>query len=427
VITFFELMQLTPMKVRPFMIKQFLLLFTVFSLPGILAAQIGKEFTDLHLNGPVERITTYRFSETEQATDGTYVGIGYPMKSIVTYKDGFPSLFEYEMHWGDAGEYSQNSKSEVDWQEGKIMQVRQYSDTESRGGRLFKSYMPLYHNGQIVAENILYDKNELRASLVYGYHPAPEGVTIIDMTMYKPETEGSQGHYYFEYDKWGTRVHVESVGQDTGLFTQRVRMEGDSIFEAVSIASSRRNRGTKDTATMRTTIRYDEYENPIYNLVEIEKKSGDPEPAIRMLMISEYDYTGSSHSVEEPITIEQFKGRWVSKKHDIALTLGGVLQDATAGIFSTASLTGDALDIGLTIEEDRIEEDRIADAGDAWIIALTKSGIGEWEYDAATQTITFQQRDHIIAKVQVSLDLFSLLLSPAGNQRNANELLLRKG
>jgi hypothetical protein len=393
----------------------------------LLAAQIGKEFADLQHNGPVKRVVTYSFNETEQTAKGDYVGIGYPAKIITTYKDGFPSLLEYELSWGEDGEYSHRSKSEIDWREGRIVQVRQYSDAESRGGRLSKRYLPLYRDGQIVAENILYNKNELRASIVYEYPPAPEGVNIIDMTMYKPDTDGPQGHYYFEYDKWGARVHIESVGKDTGLISRRIKMEGDSIFESLNIVSSRRNRGGKDTATLHTTVRYDEYKNPIYTLMNIEKISGEPEPAVRMLMISEYDYTGSSHSEEKPVTIEQLKGRWVSEKHDIALTLGGVLKDATAGIFSIASLAGDALDIGLTIEEDRIEEDRIADAGDAWIIALAKSGIGEWEYDAATQTITFRQRDHIIVKVQVSLDLFSLLLSPAGNQQNANDLLLRKG
>lgn len=409
--------------------KQLFSSLVLLLLTQLLAAQIGKEYANLKHNGQLERIITYNFDETEQTEDGTYVGVGYPTKIITTYKDGYPSLLEYELRWGKSGEYSRSSKSEIDWKDGLIMEVREYSDTESRGGSLFKRYLPLYHEGEIVAENILYGKNELRASLVYAHPPAPEGVTIVDMTMYKPDMDGPQGHYYIEEDKWGMRIHIESVGKDTGRYQRRIQMVGDSIFESLNIASSRRNRGSKDTALVRSTMRYDAYENPTYVLTEIEKKSGEPAPIYRMLTISEYDYVGDEKSTDRPLTVDALKRKWVNKEHDLALNIGRDPNNPNRGIYSISSLTGDdELDVGIMIDEDdRIIEDRVMESGDAWIIALVESGIGEWIYEADTQTLTFQQRDHLVAQVKVSMDLFSLLLSPIGNHRLRNDLLLRKG
>jgi len=399
-----------------------IVLFIIILFSSLAKAQIGKDFAQLEYNGPVKRVVNYQFTETEQNAADEYIGIGYPSKTTITYKDDFPALLEYEMRWGDNGEYGNDSKIEIDWQDGNIMQVRHYSDTESRGGRLFKSYQPLYRSGQMVVENILYPKNELRASVVYEYPPTEEdGLKILDMTMYKPDEDGPQGHFYFEYDQWGKRTHIESVGQDTGMFSQRIRMEGDSIFETINIVSSRRTRGAKDTAIIRTTRRYDEYKNTIWQLMEIEKLSGEPEPSVYMLMVTEFDYEGEESSHQQVFSIDQIIGRWINNNHDLSLTLSLSPNSQTAGIFSTGTINQDALDIMI---ESEIEEDRIADAGDSWIIALTKSEIGEWEYDPNTQMITFRQRDHIIAKVKLSVDLFSLSLKPEKEWENT--LLLQK-
>lgn len=402
--------------------RSILILSFCLSIPLFINAQIGKEFAQLEFNGPVKRVITYQFTETEQNANGEYIGIGYPSKTTITYKDDFPALLEYEMRWGNHSEYGLDSKTEIDWQDGNIMQVRHYSDTESRGGRLFKSYQPLYRNGQLIAENILYPENELRASIVYEYPISEEdGLRTLDMTMYKPEKKEPQGHYYFEYDQWGKRTHIESVGRDTGIFSQRIRMEGDSIFETINIVSNRQTRGAKDTAIIRTTRRYDEYKNTTWQLMEIEKISGTPEPSVYMLMITEFEYEGEESSEQKAFTIDQILGRWVNNKHDISLKFSLSPNSQSAGIFSTGTRSKDALDIEI---EPEIEEDRIADAGDAWIIALAKSEIGEWEYDQATQMITFRQRDHIIAKVKLDVDLFSLSLTPTDDWGNA--LLLQK-
>ncbi|MEL7222559.1 MAG: hypothetical protein AAGJ93_14650, partial [Bacteroidota bacterium] len=399
-----------------------IILSIILLFSSLAKAQIGKDFGQFEYNGPIKRVVNYQFTETEQNAAGEYIGIGYPSKTTITYKDDFPALLEYEMRWGDQGEYQRNSKIEIDWQNGNIMQVRHYSDMESRSGRIFKSYQPLYKDGKMIVENILYSENELRASIVYDYPPTEEeGLKILDMTVYKPDKDGPQGHFYFEYDQWGKRTHIESVGQDTGMFSQRIRMEGDSIFETINIVASRRTRGTKDTAIIRTTHRYDEYKNTVWQLMEIEKTSGEPEPPVHMLLITAFDYEGRESTTQKAFSTEQIVGRWVNSKRDLSLTLGLSPNSQTAGIFSTGTINQDALDIMI---ESEIEEDRIADTGDSWIIALTKSGIGEWEYDPNTEMITFRQRDHVIAKVKLSVDLFSLTLKPEKEWVNA--LLLQK-
>lgn len=381
-----------------------------------LNAQIGKEFADPDFNGPVIEAITKQYFRSETTASGKVVGLDLPLIITATVENGHTVEVAQRFQFGDDGQYERITREEIDWKDDKIVGIRFYGDQESRGNRVFKRYQPLYDGNRLVAENILYDGEELRGTLLYESHEPEPGVQALTMTLYKPEESENQGCYYIERDQWGKRLHIESVGRDTGLYFQRLRVIGDSIFESINIAASRRERGTKDTFLLRTTKRYDAYGNTTYTLSEAAPFS-DPTQYQASISTTTYRYQGDSPTEAVVLSAKDIKGEWINTRHDLVLTLGGST-DSPGGIFSTSAIT--------LSNELEIAEPEIMDSGDAWIERLSQSGIGEWEYHAETESITFRQKDHVIATMNIHLDGLSLRLSPTTTNSHHNALSLRR-
>lgn len=370
-------------------------------------AQIGKDYWDLTIKGPVQKqVMTNIFNLNTEDGDQTE---GPRNQVTSTYVKGREVSRETEISFSSS---TLTSVTEFDWEEDRLLMVREYDKTY--GGekkRIQKRYLPLYNKeGQLVAESIVDNKDKLMASLLYEYSVSERGNPIVEMTMYKPNNSAPQGHFYIESDQWGEVLHIESVGQDTGLHVERISMVGDSIITLRQIMASRKNRGTKDTFLTQQHLQYDRYGNPMLVETNINPTEQTELPPQEMTTHFEYYYTGDDlTSKTSENVVPDLVGKWTSNGYNIEISFGRS-NLATNGIFSTSTL--------------RDKDPEIVEEGSSWIFELRDAEIGEWYYDQKTKTITFKQRDHVITKVKANLVHYQLELQPEGEYQAG--LLLRK-
>lgn len=371
-----------------------LLLLIALVFPLFAYAQIAKDFQNLRLKGPVQQML-YTTAYSLKQEDGTTKN---QMAQEVTAWASEGKI--YKMETSSAfGSMERKEITEIDWEGDVLRRIREYDQSGSSRQRLDKQYLPICEpDGKIVVENVVYGKDELRATLYYEYSTSERGNEVVEMTMYKPSTLEPQGYYYIESDEWGEVMQIQAVGRDTGIFTQRISSVGDSVFTSIHIASSRMNRGTKDTFEVIALNRYDTYGNPTYSKL-MNKKVGVPLDGMSEMTIVttvNYLYEGDDPSSLSPVTAN-IRNNWVNSTYNIALTLGSS-NDALQGIYS--------------VEKIRDKDPEIVEVGTDWVFDLRESMVGEWYYDPTTELLTFKQRDHLVVQVKVDLNAFRLSLQP---------------
>lgn len=367
-------------------------------------AQIGKEYWDLEVKGPVREIVmTNIFNFTDE--NGEVVEAPRNETTILV-KNGHHIAREDRM---TVGTITRSSHAEMDWDGDRLTMVREYSSYSEGKKRLTKRYQPLYDSeGLLVAENILDNKDKLMANLVYAHSVADNGNEVVEMTMYKPDYTTPQGHYYIESDRWGEVLHVESVGKDTGIHIQRISMVGDSVITLRHIIASREKRGTKDTFLVEQVFEYDTYGNAMAVASEI-RPVNQPELGVqRMKTQNVYYYEGDDlPSASSENAVPDLIGKWSSNGYNIELTFGSS-NSPTAGIFSTDQL--------------RENDPEIVEEGSDWIFNLRDAAIGEWYYDQQTRTITFKQAEYMLMKVKAEVVDYKLIMVGEGEYPAVLEL-----
>lgn len=373
-----------------------------------LSAQIGTEYWDLQVKGPVREIVMTNVIDLLDEN-------GEPKEmprneTTIQVKNGHHIARTDEM---SVGTYSMSSHTEMDWDGDRLTMVREYSNYEEGKKRLTERNIPFYDDqGVLVTENILDNKDKLMATLLYSQSVADNGNEILQMTMYKPEYTTPQGHYYIESDQWGEVLHIESVGKDTGVYIQRLSMVGDSLITFRHIIASREKRGTKDTFLVEQVCQYDLYGNAMSINSQIWPEN-QAELGVQQLQTQyTYYYEGEDLPCKtSENAIPDLIGKWSGSGYNIELTLGGS-NLPTTGIFSTTQL--------------REKDPEIVEEGGDWIFRLREAGIGEWYYDQQTKMITFKQAQHILIKVKAEVVDYRLMLMPEGD-RAAGLLLQKKG
>jgi hypothetical protein len=372
-------------------------------------AQIGKEYWDLQVKGPVREIViTNTF---ELSDENGEVKESPRNEANVQVKNGHHIARTDRM---SIGTYSQASLTEMDWEGDQLTMVREYSSYNEEKKRLAKRYLPMYNEeGVLVAENILDNKDKLMASLVYSHSVADNGNEILQMTMYKPEYTTPQGHFYIESDQWGEVLHIESVGKDTGMHIQRISMVGDSLITLRQIIANREKRGTKDTFLVEQAYQYDDYGNAMSINSRVIPIS-QPELGEQQMQVQyAYYYEGDDlPSKTSENAIPDLIGKWAGNGYNIELTFGSS-NLPTNGIFSTTQL--------------RDKDPEIVEEGSDWIFDLREAGIGEWYYDQQTKMITFKQAQHILVRVKAEVVDYQLAMVPEGEEYPAVLVLRKKG
>ncbi len=372
-------------------------------------AQIGKEYWDLEVKGPVREIViTNTF---ELSDENGEVKEAPRNEANVQVKNGHYIARTDRM---SIGTYSQASRTEMDWEGDRLTMVREYSSYNEEKKRLSKRYLPMYNDeGVLVAENILDNKDKLLASLRYSHSVAENGNKILKMTMYKPEYTTPQGHFYIESDQWGEVLHIESVGKDTGMYIQRISMVGDSLITLRQIIASREKRGTKDTFLRVQAYQYDYYGNVMVINSQITPVS-QPELGVQKMQIQyAYYYEGDDlPSKTSENAIPDLIGKWTDSSYNIELTFGSS-NLPTTGIFSTSQL--------------RENDPEIVEEGSDWIFNLRDAWVGEWYYDEQTRMITFKQAEHILLRVKAEVVDYQLVMVPEGEEYPAVLVLRKKG
>ena len=391
------------LKATPLIIMCWLMSFT-----NEAQAQIGKEYWDLQVKGPVREIV---MTNTIDLSEDNGEAKEMPRnETTIQVKNGHYVARIDEM---SIGTYSMSSYTEMDWDGDRLAMVREYSNYEEGKKRLTERNVPFYDDqGVLVAENILDNKDKLMATLLYSQSVADNGNEILQMTMYKPEYTTPQGHYYIESDQWGEVLHIESVGKDTGVYIQRLSMVGDSLVTLRHIIASREKRGTKDTFLVEQLYQYDLYGNAMTINSQI-RPVNQPEKGVQRMQ-TQYTYYYEGDDLPGKMSenaVPDLIGKWTSLGYNMELTLGSS-NLPTTGIFSTAQL--------------RDKDAEIVEEGSDWIFDLREAAIGEWYYDQQTKTITFKQADYVISRVKVEAVGYQLVLAPEG-EYPAVLLLQKKG
>ncbi|MGH1433888.1 MAG: hypothetical protein ACRBG0_05470 [Lewinella sp.] len=367
-------------------------------------AQIGKEYWDLEVKGPVREIVmTNTFNFTDENGE---VAEAPRNETTILVKNGHHIAREDRM---TVGTITRSSHAEMDWDGDRLTMVREYSSYGEGKKRLTKRYQPLYDSkGVLVAENILDNKDKLMANLIYTHGVADNGNEIVQMTMYKPDYTTPQGHYYIESDEWGEVLHIESVGKDTGAYIQRISMVGDSVITLRHIIASREKRGTKDTFLVEQVYEYDTYGNVMFAASQITPVN-QPELGIqRMQTQNVYYYEGDDlPSASSENAVPDLIGKWSSNGYNIELTFGSS-NSPTTGIFSTDQL--------------RENDPEIVEEGSDWIFNLRDAAIGEWYYDQQTKMITFKQAEYMLMKVKAEVVDYKLIMVSEGEYPAVLEL-----
>lgn len=367
-------------------------------------AQIGKEYWDLEVKGPVREIVmTNIFNFTDENGEVTEAPRN---ETTILVKNGHHIAREDRM---TVGTITRSSHAEMDWDGDRLTMVREYSSYSEGKKRLTKRYQPLYDSeGLLVAENILDNKDKLMANLVYAHGVADNGNEVVEMTMYKPDYTTPQGHYYIESDRWGEVLHIESVGKDTGIHIQRISMVGDSVITLRHIIASREKRGTKDTFLVEQVYEYDTYGNVMVAASQITPVN-QPELGVqRMKTQNVYYYEGDDlPSASSENAVPDLIGKWSSNGYNIELTFGSS-NSPTAGIFSTDQL--------------RENDPEIVEEGSDWIFNLRDAAIGEWYYDQQTRTITFKQAEYMLMKLKAEVVDYKLIMVGEGEYPAVLEL-----
>lgn len=377
-------------------------------LPFLVHAQIGKEYSEVRVKGPVVQIqsTSSFFLFDDEGNEQS--SMSNAATTLVDEGRMVKILFE--------SEYSRSlgqSVVELEWEGDILRRIREYTERDGRPQKsLDKQYYPIYDGvGKMVTENIFYGEDDLRATLHYTHSESSAGNPVLQMTMYKPKEVEPQGHYYIEKDEWGEVLHIESVGQDTGLYNKRISSEGDSLFTMLSIVSSRQNRGAKDTFSIVTLNRYDNYGNQTFSKVVTRKLNGTLDGGKEMHMITEMNYIYEGEEVPDAeIEEEELAGHWVNTSYNTSLKLSAT-GAANNGIYTTSKL--------------RDKDPEIVEDGTDWLFTLRNSELGTWAYDPATQIITFDQNGHVIATVKAATSLFRLILQ--GQAPYSPEIDFKKG
>jgi hypothetical protein len=373
-----------------------------------LSAQIGKEYWDLKVKGPVREIV---ITNTFDISDENGEIKEQPRnETTIQVKNGHHIARTDRM---SIGTYSMSSHTEMDWDGDQLTMVREYSSYEEGKKRLTERNIPFYDDrGVLVAENILDNKDKLMATLLYSQSVADKGNEILQMTMYKPEYTTPQGHFYIESDQWGEVLHIESVGRDTGIHIQRISMVGDSVITLRHIIASREKRGTKDTFLVQQRFQYDVYGNVMVAASQITPVNQSELGIQRMQTQNVYYYEGDElPSASSENAVPDLIGKWSSGGYNIELTFGRS-NLPTTGIFSTDQL--------------REKDPEIVEDGSDWIFSLREAEVGEWYYDQETKMITFKQAEHVLVKVKAEVLDYGLMLEPEG-EYTASLLLRKKG
>ena len=372
-------------------------------------AQIGTEYWDLQVKGPVREIV---MTNTIDFLDENGEPKEIPRnETTIQVKNGHYIARTDEM---SIGTYSMASYTEMDWDGDRLTMVREYSNYEEGKKRLTERNIPFYDDqGVLVAENILDSKDKLMATLLYSQSVADNGNEILQMTMYKPEYTTPQGHYYIESDQWGEVLHIESVGKDTGVYIQRISMVGDSLVTLRHIIASREKRGTKDTFLVEQVYQYDLYGNAMSINSQIRPENQPEKGVQRMQTQYTYYYEGDDlPGKTSENAMPDLIGKWTSLGYNMELTFGRS-NLPTTGIFSTAQL--------------REKDPEVVAHGSDWIFALREAAIGEWYYDQQTKMITFKQAQHILVRVKAEVVDYQLAMVPEGEEYPAVLVLRKKG
>ena len=363
----------------------------------MLFGQIGKAYRNVNVKGPIVQMQSIQTMIVEKEDGRTMervmdrvtaqVDAGRVMK--IEHSSGVRSA-DYKMF------------TEFDWKGDQLQRVRNYSQMGS-SRQLDRQNVAMYGpEGRIASENILFGKDELRATLSYTYSESPEGNEILEMTMYKPDALESQGQFYIESDQWGQVLHIESVGKDTGLYIQRLENIGDSLFIGIKIMSSRRARGQRDTIWTTTLNRYDTHGNVTYSETNNKRRNPEGEGMLEMRLITETDYFYEGDNVPElKAGADDFLGQWSCSVYNFTLSIGGK-PGALQGIYTTGTI--------------RDDDPQVVEVGSDWVFRLRDSFTGNWEYDPATQIMTFKQNEHVVATAKASLRFFELRLQSTEEQ-----------
>ena len=356
-------------------------------------AQIGKEFREVRMKGPVVQAHSSTTFMTVKE-DGEQKVI-MSQAQVAQVENG--KVVREEMD-NDFSSVTGTNITEVEWEDDRLLRVREFSRRGNGRQRLDKQFIPIYNKaGQIVTENILFGEEELRATLHYEYSTSAAGNEVLEMTMYKPDEVEPQGHFYIESDEWGEVLHIESVGQDTGIYTRRLRAEGDSLFISENIVASRQRRGEKDTFTLITLNRYDEYGNMTYSKIINRKLHGTFEGDKEMHIITEVNYLYEGDPIPgKDAAASNFAGSWYNKVYNLALLLIPSDTSPLNGTYQAAAFND--------------KDPELVEAGTEWLFKLRDSQMGAWDYNEATELITFKQNGEIVAQVKAQLSMFQLKL-----------------
>ena len=305
----------------------FLLVFQSFLT---LQAQIGRDFADPGLKGPVVRLVDSTYSKVTIDSAGKLdMSEAMVQWSVGTVEEGHTIAMESFM--GFQGESRSMGKIEIEREGEQIREIRYYSGLGDNLS-LWRKSRTTYRDGRIATETVVDRKGEVLATLEYAYGRSPRGNVTVSMTQYKPDLEGPQGHYFLEHDSLGKVMHIESVGRDTGIYLERTMVQGDSLQEHMAIGLSSRTKGERDTAYSRYEIERDRYGNPVRMLITIQgTEDGEPFVA-HMLKVINYTYEGESTPEPAPMVLsrEGLRGKWSNRADNFSLQLGGPFNSTTA-------------------------------------------------------------------------------------------------
>ena len=356
-------------------------------------AQIGKEYREVTMKGPV--VQAHSSTTFMTVKENGEQNVMMSQAQVAQVENG--KVVREEMD-NDFSSVTGTNITEMGWEADRLLRVREYSRHRNGRQRLDKQYLPIYNKaGQIVTENILFGEEELRATLHYEYSTSDTGNEVLEMTMYKPGEVEPQGHFYIESDEWGEVLHIESVGHDTGIYTRRLRAEGDSLFISENIVASRQRRGEKDTFTLITLNRYDAYGNVTYSKIINRKLHGTFEGDKEMHIITEVNYLYEGDPIPgKDAAASNFAGSWYNKVYNLALLLIPSDNSPLNGTYQAAAFND--------------KDPELAEAGTEWLFKLRDSEMGAWDYNEATELITFKQNGEIVAQVKAQLSMFQLKL-----------------
>ncbi len=366
-----------------------LILLCVF-IPYCAFAQIGKDYQRMTVEGPVERIqykVTYNVPGQEEGPSP----FDHTMKAWV---EGSKVM---KLETSSANAVYGTSIVELEWKDDVLRAVREYEQSSSLRKILDQQNLTtLGPDGRILTENIFFGKDDLRATMQYAYSTSSAGNEVLEMTMYKPDNLDPQGYYYIESDQWGEVLHIEAVGQDTGLYIQRLENVGDSLFISRMFVSSRQRRGEKDTLKMTTLVRYDQYGNPTYSKVSHLMETAGENAGEQMEIITQVAYTYEGDQVQEDeADVMDLQARWFNDAYNINITLQSNGKDY-GGLYFTNKL--------------REKDPEIVEEGSDWLFKLRDSMTGNWEFDTEKETIRFFQNDKLVVELKVKRTFWEISL-----------------